>query len=71
MAVYAKIDSNRPIENGLAVGLAPQNKSTQGAVFYDDRAEKLANMTDLQTRLDARFIHGGSTSWERQSVAAV
>lgn len=65
MAIYAKVNPNRPIENGCAVGWAPTNASTQGIVIQDGIAEKLDTMDSLQALLNGRYKTGGTTGWER------
>jgi hypothetical protein len=64
MAVYYQIDNGRPIQNGGAVGLAPQAKSTQGFVVQGP-VENVSHTSAYEGLLDGRFKVGGATGWER------
>jgi hypothetical protein len=65
MAIYAKIDTNKPILNGGAATYAPPAGSTMAGGFYG-ATEELPNMDALQTKLNGRYKIGGATGWERQ-----
>lgn len=66
MAVYALINSGKPILNGAAMCRAPQDKATQGVIMQptDGYAEALASDANAAV-LDGRYKVGGSTGWER------
>lgn len=67
MAVYAKVTGARPVQNGGAVGFAPQDKATQGVV-QQGTTEDLSVSNAYEVLLDGRYKVGGSTTWERPAA---
>jgi hypothetical protein len=65
VATYNLIDPAKQIQNGVAVGWAPQAKSTQGAYLKTDRIEAVPAGDGTLTNINGRFKVGGSTGWER------